>query len=303
MHGIAEIFSRMIPGYMLTWLTLSILSGFSQALLGFFSKLSFKNSDEYINSFALAFFGLLSLLVLFPWFDWPGGNYDFWYAAAVSIILNIVGLYFFMRSLAMEDMSLVMPLLAFTPFFIIFSSRLILGEMPSRFGVSGIGLIILGSYILNMRSPKDLMSPVKSLLLNRGSQSMLLVAFLFGISTNFDKIGVQNSNPVTYLIVVKVALALFFAIVIALGKSRKGFGVILPNLRLLLPIGVFSAISSLAYAGAINLSLVVYVVSLKRTSALFAVILGFLVLKEKNIPARLLGSLVMVLGVFLIALG
>ena len=53
---------------------------------------------------------------------------------------------------------------------------------------------------------------------------------------------------------------------------------------------------------AINLTFVAYVISVKRTSALFSVILGKIILKEKGIKERLLGAAIMVSGVFLITI-
>jgi len=53
---------------------------------------------------------------------------------------------------------------------------------------------------------------------------------------------------------------------------------------------------------AINLTLVAYVISIKRLSIIFSVIFGFLLFKEKGFKERLTGAIIMVLGVILITL-
>ena len=53
---------------------------------------------------------------------------------------------------------------------------------------------------------------------------------------------------------------------------------------------------------AINLTLVAYVISIKRTSAIMSSLFGFWLFKEKGIKERLLGVILMVLGVVLITL-
>ena len=53
---------------------------------------------------------------------------------------------------------------------------------------------------------------------------------------------------------------------------------------------------------AISLTLVSYVVSIKRSSTVLGVLWGFFIFNEEGIKARLLGSLIMLTGVILIAL-
>ena len=53
---------------------------------------------------------------------------------------------------------------------------------------------------------------------------------------------------------------------------------------------------------ALTVAIVPYVIAVKRMSAVFAVLLGWLVLREGQVRERLAGAVLMVLGVFLIAL-
>jgi len=53
---------------------------------------------------------------------------------------------------------------------------------------------------------------------------------------------------------------------------------------------------------AVSLGIVSYVISIKRTSILFTVLFGFFIFKERNIRSRLMGAIIMILGVLLITL-
>jgi uncharacterized membrane protein len=47
---------------------------------------------------------------------------------------------------------------------------------------------------------------------------------------------------------------------------------------------------------------VAYVISIKRTSVIISILFGYLIFKEKGIKERLLGAVIMVIGVLFITL-
>lgn len=59
---------------------------------------------------------------------------------------------------------------------------------------------------------------------------------------------------------------------------------------MLFPIGLFNALTSIFQMTAISLTLVVYVISIKRTSAIMSALFGHLIFKEKDIGERLMGG-------------
>ncbi len=283
------------------WLSLGILSGFFHSLMGAASKKSVNKTDEYISGFAYSFFALPFFLLALFWSEWAALNFTFWWTMSVTVVLSVTAIYLFMKALNLSELSLVAPLLALTPLFLIFTSDLILGEFPSFLGISGIISIVLGVYILNIKEKNKILEPLKSLLKNKGAQAMLMVAFIYSIACNVDKIAIQNSNPVTFLIISKSLTALIFLSLVCF-KSKIGFQGIKSNFKWLIPIGIFSAGTLLSQMIAINIALVPYIISLKRSSALFSVVLGFLIFKEKNTKPKLLGAAIMVVGVFLISI-
>jgi uncharacterized membrane protein len=89
---------------------------------------------------------------------------------------------------------------------------------------------------------------------------------------------------------------------IVLFKAKNKISQISKNYKLLIPIGLFIALTMITQMIAINMALVAYVIAIKRTSIILSVIFGFLIFKEKGIKERLIGTIIMVLGAILIML-
>jgi len=70
----------------------------------------------------------------------------------------------------------------------------------------------------------------------------------------------------------------------------------------LLAVGLLTSAVFFVHMTAITLTLVVYVVSIKRTGGMISVFLGYFIFKEKNIRQRFLSSAIMFAGVLLIVL-
>ena len=67
-------------------------------------------------------------------------------------------------------------------------------------------------------------------------------------------------------------------------------------------VGLFSALTVIFQNTAITLTLVAYVIAIKRTSAVISVIFAHFFLGEQNVRERLLGASIMVIGVLVISM-
>ena len=199
-------------------------------------------------------------------------------------------------------MSLVLPLLAFTPLFLLITSPLILGEFPKLFGLIGVILIVVGSYLLNIKERYNgFWGPIKALFNDQGSRFMLAVAFIFSISSNFDKIYVRNSSAI-FGWTIHAILVVIILLPIALHRNRKNFFLIFTKAKALAPLGIMEGLTGLLQMVAISMTLVSYVISVKRTSLVLSTLWGYLFFHEKNVKERFFGAVVMVMGVLLITL-
>lgn len=280
----------------------AFLTAFFESVKDLFSKKGLHAVDEYIASFSFKFFALPFLIPFVLVFGIPHIGSNYLIALIIDGLLNVVTIVLYMRAIKVSDLSITVPLVAFTPLFLLMTSPLILGEYPAPIAVIGVIFIVFGSYLLNISKVNDgLLGPFKALLKKKGPKLMLLVAFLFSITSNIDKIGVQNSSPIfwAFSINIFVMLALIPLIFI---KSEHDFSSIKTDFKVLFPIGFFSALTIIFQMIAISLTLVAYVISIKRVSVVFGVLWGRFFFKETGIKERLTGTLVMVLGVVLITL-
>ncbi len=284
----------------MTWLVFAFLTAFSESMKDVFSKKSLKNIDEYIVSWALRFFALPFLLPLLFIIEVPAVGRQFLIALFVSGSLNVLTTILYMKAIKYSDLSISVPMVTFTPLFLLLTSPLLVGEFPTLHGLAGIILIVTGSYTLNLKEKsKGYLAPFKFLIKEKGPKLMLAVAFIWSITSNLDKLGVQDSSPIFWAIAVNIYIcAAMFPFMIY--KSRKNLFQIPLYAKALLPIGLFTALTVIFQMTAINLTLVAYVISIKRTSVIMSVLFGFLLFKEKGIKERILGSLLMIAGVIMI---
>jgi drug/metabolite transporter (DMT)-like permease len=242
-------------------------------------------------------FAILFLLPLLLWNGIPSIGAQFWIALLIGGSLNVISFLLYIKAIQITDLSLTVPLVSLTPLFLLFTSPLIVQENPTIADAIGIFLIVIGSYVLNLRERQNgYLAPLKALLRNRGSRYMLMVAFLWSITANFDKVGVVNSSPLFW----STALYSYLAVgmfPIALYKSHQKFNQILPNLKPLMVIGLFHAIAITFQMMAVTYTLVTQVIAIKRTSALISVWLGHVLFKEQGLQERLIGAAIMVFGV------
>ncbi len=284
------------------WFLFAFLTAFFQSIRDLFNKTKLKEFDEYIVTLSMTFFTAAGLSLLLFFLEIPTLGNSFWPALFASGTLNALSLTIYVRAIKYYDLSLVTPITAFTPLFLLITSPLIVGEFPQRMGLIGVLLIVGGSYILNLKEKeRGYFAPWRSLFTNPGSRLALLVAFIWSITSNLDKVGVQNSSPIFWATCVYFWISVILLPVVIL-KSRNNLPPLNRRWFKLMFYGFLNSMMIASQMTAISLTLVAYVVSVKRTSALFSVIFGSLILKEERIKEKLVGSMVMIIGVFFIAL-
>lgn len=286
-------------------IVLALFAGLSYSIKDAFSKKALKDLDEYTVAWALRFFALPLIIVLLFIFEIPEVKPAFWWWLVIVTILDIIILVMFMRAIKLSDLSLVIPILAFAPLFILIISPFWIHELPGIYGIVGVLLIVIGAYTLNIKERKQgLFSPLKALINNKGARLMFLASFLMAITTIIDRVAIENSSPIFYLITIHFLYVLMLLPVLLYrlrGKIRSTFS--FKNNKLMLPVGMFNGLFLLFHNLAIPLTYVSYVASIKRISIIISVLFGYLFFKEKNIKERLLGAIIMVLGIMFIAFG
>lgn len=284
------------------WIAYSFLTAIFESLKDVLGKKSLEKCNEYIVAWSLRIFALPFILPLLIFTKETVLGNRFWPALLVGGTLNIVTTILYMKAIKTSDLSVTVPMVTFTPLFLLLTSPFIVGEFPSLKGVFGILLIVTGSYLLHLKEKKKgLLAPFKAIVKEKGPRLMLAVAFIWSITSNIDKVGIQNSSIVHWAIAMHI-FAIFAMIPVVWVTSCSSISQVWKRQKVLFPLGFVNALKYIFQMAAIQLTLVAYVISIKRTSAVLSVVLGFLIFKEKGFRERLTGSVIMILGVLLITL-
>jgi drug/metabolite transporter (DMT)-like permease len=238
------------------------------------------------------------------WLSLPTLTYPFWFILAGMLPLEAVAIILYMRALQICHLSLCIPLLAFTPVFLIFTGWLVLGESLNRWGVLGTLMIALGSYILGLglgRGKSGFLAPLKALAQERGARLMLLVAALYSCTAALYKSAILHSSPLFFGVMYPLVFTGLMLTAYPWNRVR-----IKPTLQVSrgrwLLLGFCFALSSLSLAAGMKLAPAAYIIAVKRLSLLMSVLMGGLWLKERPFLPRIIGAGLMCAGVGLIAL-
>lgn len=271
------------------WVLLSLIAALGHSSNAVVNKYVLKSLSVYTVAFFSGLFSIPILLILVALQPNVIGP-QFWPAAIISSVVNTFVLLLYYKAIQISEISSVIPLITFVPVFTVITSSVMLGEFPSTVGLLGIFTTVAGSFVLN---------GVRSLRWEKGPLLMLFIAFVWSITANLDKIAILNSNPIFYILIgnliaglILVPLMIYKGSFYFNAKGKKKF-IFLTSMT--------SLFYGIAQNAALTMTLVSYVLSVKRFSALITIILGWLFFKESRIKQKLLGGFIMVAGVIIIA--
>lgn len=304
------------------WVILSVIGAVSNAVYFISTKKFLQRVDPIVLAGGSFFFAGIFLFTTAMVNGIPPIGDELFIAIAGTSVLNIIATVLVYRALRSTAIALSVPLLSFTPIFLVGTSFVLLHEIPSLIGIAGICTTVTGSYILHVSSShSQFFDPLRSIFRNRGALYMLVVAFIYSVSLNFDKMVVLNSDPVfgSSLVCVTIGSS-FFMISFFYYNSAKFHGAkksqnitftqrtrnLMSQYRadalIFIFIGLVLTVEAVSIFSAFMLQIVPYVISIKRTSILMAVLYGTIISEENEIAWRFSGAAIMLAGVILIVL-
>ncbi len=261
----------------------------------YFSGYNVYEMAAYPMVYSLPFLCLCLFLVPFPHLDPP-----FLLSFLVSLPLNGLCFLLYVRAIQVSPLSLTLPYLAFTPVFMLLTGLLFLGEMPDPWGICGVLLIVIGSYVLNLDAPATgFLAPFYAIGREPGSRIMLFVAFLFSFMAVIAKIAIIHSSPIFFALSFFTVHNFLVPFCLALpGKISPGRLLREPGRGLVA--GLLLCGHVIFHCLAISMTKAVYMIAVKRFSILVGVVYGKLWFREGSFGKRLVGAAMMVAGSALI---
>lgn len=291
----------------MTWILLAAGTAVFYALHGAWSKRVSTRAGPLVAGWALFLFALPLLALYLRLTGVPEVAPRFWTVASVNSVLNLGAILLFFSALRAGDLGVTYPLLALTPLFVIPVEWILLDELPGLWGAVGIVLVVLGIYLLHFgERHRGLLAPIRALVAGAGARRTLGVALIWSVSGTLDRVAVLESSPAFYGVVLAGAVSVLFLPVLAWDAGREGEG---PGARLasagaptLVVHGLLFAAMFVLQMEALDRALASYVLSIKRSGAILAVLLGALAFHEEGLRYRLLGTVVTLTGVTVMVL-
>ena len=289
----------------MTWFIVALTSSLLSAFSTIVEKKVLFTQRPFEFSFTLSIVNLLFSIPFFFFID-----YGTIHTANLSILFikSIIGVGAFlsvMTALKNMQISNALPLLALTPGFVAVFAFFFLGESLKTHEVIGLICLVAGTYILESKSLKEILFPLNVFIKSKYHHYVLLALLLFTISSIMDKLLLikLNLTPVSLTAFQHLFFAFIFILIYFLSKAGKAEQKVNINKK---DMGWFALVSILTigyrYTQVVSVGLasVALTLAVKRTSVLWATIIGGKIFKDSNLLKKTIAVLFILVGTILI---
>mgnify|MGYP001580441882 CR=1 FL=1 len=293
---------------MTLWFILALASALANSGVQVVQKITLltsRYSKISITFFASLTAALILLTVSYFIIGFPEIGDRFWSAVLITGILNAIAFPIMLKAYELGEFSSVYSMILATPAFLLITGFIFLGEIPSLLGILGVFLITLGLWTVSKNNHDHITVPN----FYKGNLLGLLVAFIWSVTVNFDKIAALNADvffaPAASWLVMSLGYGIYLLIrhrsllvkngsVPATDNQRHA---IFAGVAMLIFLGLTMAFSNILHNAALVHGFASYTIAIKRTGVLLGVLWGWLVFKEKNIVKKLLGTAISIIGI------
>ncbi|MCK9210435.1 MAG: EamA family transporter [Ignavibacteriaceae bacterium] len=289
----------------MTWFFIALTS----ALLSAFAAITQKKVLFYRSPLEFSFLlAIVNLVFSIPFF--LAVNYATINSFNLSILFvkSIIGVAAFlcvMTALKNLQISNALPLLALTPGFVAVFAFVFLGESLKTTEVLGLISLIIGTYILESKNLKGILFPLNVFIKSKYHLYILSALFLFTASSIMDKLLLvkMNLSPISLTAFQHLFFAILFSIVFfSFRKNREEMFINFrkKDLGWIILISLLTIGYRYTQVVSIGLASVALTLAVKRTSVLWATIIGGKIFKDSNLLKKTIAVLFILLGVILI---
>jgi drug/metabolite transporter (DMT)-like permease len=280
-----------------------LLRIFSNPLGNVFQKQLTTNGIHPLFVNFLTYF-LLSIICLFiaAFIHWPVLPQQFWVYSILGGIAGALGNGFLVKALQYGELSVLGPINSYKAVIGIIGGIIMLGEVPNLWGLSGIALIIYGSYfVLDTTEERFTLALLKKSEIQYRLWAMILTA----IEAIFvKKVILASSIAISFIswccfgAVFSLVLLFVYQPDMKKGAKKIGNSDFGKFVLLVICIGIMQFMTNYTFKH----MAVGYALSLFQLSAIVSVLLGYGFFKERDISKKLIGSAIMIIGTIVIIL-
>ncbi len=284
----------------MNWFTLALISSISLSLRESVVKIYGQNVSAIFMSWGLNSFSFLIILAInIAVLNRHPVTGSFLMVLVAAAVLDTFATVLYFWAIKTGELSKTIPMLCFIPVVQLFVTPIMVHENLSWMGITGVLIVVAGSWVLNMDQWDNLLSPFKVLFREKSTMMMLGVAIIWGVSSSFHKIGVKQTDALFWG-AAEIGLIALFLFPLALRSSRQDF--VFSKIKITFLPAVLSTLTVLSYYTAISLGPVAYVSSVRRLGVLFSMLAGIVLFKEILKPVGFAGGIIMIAGAVIITL-
>lgn len=245
-------------------------------------------------------------------FTLVGYNFNIQFTIPLKILLMVIfksiiiacSWYGLTYSIKKLGISIADPLTNLSPVFLVILGYFILGERITLLNLLGVIVIIIGGYILELNSLKDLFLPFRQM---KDNAHILVAIGLFGISMSaiIDKVVLQFISKQTLMFYFYATLFITYYLISYLHKNLHQLKELIMEKTVMLSFAaILGLLADAAYFVVVKMptTYITLIIPLRRLSTFVSVLLGGRIYHEKHLIHRAIVSLFLIAGVFLITL-
>ncbi|HLC98751.1 MAG TPA: EamA family transporter [Candidatus Nanoarchaeia archaeon] len=285
------------------WYILVLVSAFVFGISEVIKKkvLAKEHTLQFTSSFHLVIFAII--LVLLPKVEFYLTGFQ-WFMIAIKSAFLALAAFCFFRLLRHYEISEVEPLKNISPLFLLPLGFALLGERPTALNLSGILLLIAGTYIIesdhkiiNLKEPFRILKEKKIVLL-------LVYLIFISLCAIIDRYIIKTVDIYSYYFIQSMLTA---AIFMGIEFARKdGMNDLKNAFRrdwlAIITAAILVVASDILYLKAIAIpaALIVLVIPMKRLSTLVSAFIGGELFHEKGLKIKIAACLIMVAGAWMV---
>ena len=290
---------------MIEWWVIALVSAFFSATAAIVEKKILFKEKALSMTLILGIFNLILAIPFFFFVDYSVLAYSGILVLLFKSVLGAIAFLFVMMGIRDLELSRVLPLLVLTPGLVAVFAFLFLGEVLMPFEIGGLVLLLFGTYLLQLNDRRGFFAPWKSFVQVKGYCYILTALILYTTTSVLDKAVLKNYGvPLNafmgfqhlFLAFVFVIIALFYSKGSDLKKTFKF------SWWMILILAVITITYRYTFYYAVRVAPVALVLSLKRVSVFFAVLIGGKLFREKNLKRRAVATAIIIIGSLLIIL-
>jgi drug/metabolite transporter (DMT)-like permease len=273
---------------------------FLRVILGPFTNVYQKKlSNKGANAVFVVFvtylvFGLILLPFTFI-INYQTIGKGFWQSVVVASVLDGVGNIFLVKALETTELSVFGPINSFKPAIAMLISAVLINEIPSAYGITGLIVILTGSILFTYEKQAKIK-------ISKGIVYRILGILFSALAAVYIKKSINYSTPEitlifwTLIVIPTMSIVLLFD----LNKTKSNILIMLNNTNYYLLLIILYSFMQYITLLCFKYTLVGYSLAIFQLSSIVSVLLGYRYFNEKGMKKKLICSVIMIIGAILI---